>query len=340
MTVADLKWSIVFTGDNLRMDEILAFAKSAADAGADGFYATELGRDSFTPLAAIGAQISGVRLGTAVATFARPPMHTETAAMTMAELTNGNFILGLGTAPPAWNENWHGLSGYRPAPRLKEYIEAIRLMWTATPDHPISYEGRYVTVRDYARFIPAPCTAPPIYIAAVQERMLRLSGESCDGVIANTLNTQAYFRDTVRPNVEKGRQTAGRENLAFEYATLKICSVNSDATKARQLAKHTIAFYATLPYFDIVLDPAGFAEQKHRIRAASGSMDIEAMIGAVSDEMVDALVLAGTPDQVREQAETFRGLVDNLILYAPTFFVEPEQTRNAHTNMISAFRDA
>lgn len=340
MAAPDLKWSIVFTGDNLRLDEILSCARSAADAGADGFYATELGRDSFTPLAAIGAQISGVRLGTAVATFARPPMHAETAAMTMAELTGGKFILGLGTAPPAWNENWHGLSGYRPAPRLKEYIEAIRLMWTAAPDRPVTYEGEYVTVRDYARFIPAPCAPPPIYIAAVQGRMLRLSGEVCDGLIANTLNTPAYFRDTVRPNVEKGRQLTGRGDQPFEYATLKICSVDRDAARARQLARHTIAFYATLPYFDIVLDPAGFTEQKERIRAAATGMDVEAMIGAVSDDMVDALVLAGTPDQVREQAEAFRGLVDNLILYAPTFFVDPEQTRAAHSNMIAAFGDA
>ena len=339
MASADLKWSIVFTGDNLRLDEILAYAKTAADAGADGFYATELGRDAFTPLAAIGAQISGVRLGTAVATFARPPMHAETAAMTMAELTDDRFILGLGTAPPHWNENWHGLTGYRPAPRLKEYIEAIRLMWTAAPDRPVTYEGEYVTVRDYARFIPAPRPAPPIYIAAVQGRMLRLSGEVCDGLIANTLNTTGYFRDVVRPNVEKGRASTGRDSLPFEYSTLKVCSVHSDGAAARQLAKHTIAFYATLPYFDIVLDPAGFTEQKERIRAASTTMDVEAMVAAVSDDMVDALVLAGTPDEVREQAEAFRGLVDNLILYAPTFFVEPDQTRAAHANMIAAFAD-
>ena len=66
---------------------------------------------------------------------------------------------------------------------------------------------------------------------------------------------------------------------------------------------------------------------------------VEAMVAAVSDDMVDALVLAGTPDEVREQAEAFRGLVDNLILYAPTFFVETDQTRAAHANMIAAFAD-
>ena len=167
--------------------------------------------------------------------------------------------------------------------------------------------------------------------------MLRLAGEAADGLIANTLNTPDYFTSVVRPNVEKGRATRAGGKLPFEYASLKICSVGSDRAAARQLAKHTIAFYATLPYFDIILDPAGFTVQKDRIREAFADSDFQTMIGYVTDDMVDALVLAGTPDDVLSQAEAFRGLVDNLILYAPTFFVTPEDTRKSQAAMIEAF---
>ena len=97
-------------------------------------WTTELGRDAFVPLAGMAAACRRARLGTGVAIFARPPALTEISAMSMAELTQGRFVLGLGTAPPAWNENWHGLPYRRPVRRMREYVESIRLMWTASPE--------------------------------------------------------------------------------------------------------------------------------------------------------------------------------------------------------------
>ena len=63
------------------------------------------------------------------------------------------------------------------------------------------------------------------------------------------------------------------------------------------------------------------------------------MIATVSDAMVDALAFAGTAEQVLEQAEPFRGLVDSLVLYCPTFFVDPADTRDNHAAMIEAFSE-
>ena len=333
------KWGVVFTGDNLTLGEILDYSRQAQAAGAESLWSTELGRDAFVPLAAIANVTDGLRLGTGVATFARPPMHTETAAMTMAEMTDNNFVLGLGTAPPAWNENWHGLKFERPVRRMREYVECIRKMWTATVEAPISYEGEMVRVTDYTRFIPAPCPPVPIYLAAVRENMLQLAGEVGDGVIANLLNTTQYFEDVALPNLAAGLGKAGRAESDFEVTTLKVCAVHKDRQFARALARHSIAFYSTLPYFDMVLDPAGFTEQKERIRNLFLDGDVKGMLGAVSDDMVDALVLAGTADDVLEQAKRFEGLVDTLILYCPTFAVTPDESRDNHVAMIDAFKD-
>ena len=52
-----------------------------------------------------------------------------------------NFVLGLGTAPLEWNQNWHGVDYKKPATRMREFVECIRAMWTATPVQPISYKG-------------------------------------------------------------------------------------------------------------------------------------------------------------------------------------------------------
>ena len=233
-----IKWGVLFNGDNLSLEDILRYARMAEEAGADSLWSSDLGRDAFTPLAAIGGVAKSARLGTAVATFARPPMHTETAAMTLAELTRNKFVLGLGTAPPAWNRDWHGLADYRPVARMRDYVACIRAMWTASPTRAIDYDGAHVSVRGYRRFIPAPCPPVPIYLAAVQERMLELAGEIGDGLLANTLNTPAYFRDTVRPRIAAGMAKAGRAGAPFEIATLKACTVHEDRARARALARH------------------------------------------------------------------------------------------------------
>lgn len=332
-----LNWGVVFTGENLSLDDILRYARLAEDAGAESLWSTELGRDAFVPLAAIASVAKRVRVGTAVATFARPPMHTETAAMAMAELTRNKFVLGLGTAPPAWNENWHGLKVQKPVARMREYVGCIRKMWTASIANPIDYDGEIIRVKGYHRFIPAAYPAVPIYLAAVQTNMLQLTGEIADGLLANLLNTTKYFEEVVHPNIKAGMRKAGRDSRGFEFCTLKVCAVDQDRRRARDLARHTIAFYSTLPYFDVVLDPAGFAGPKQKIRAAFTRGDIPAMLREVTEDMVDALVLAGTADEVRGQAKKFEGLLDTLILYSPTFAVEADEAKANHEAIIAAF---
>ncbi len=81
----------------------------------------------------------------------------------------------------------------------------------------------------------------------------------------------------------------------------------------------------------------GFAEEKLAIREAMSRGDIPAMLNAVTDEMVDALALAGTPDDVHRQLEGFEDLVDMVLLFCPHFAVEPAETKANHDAMIEAF---
>ena len=257
--------------------------------------------------------------------------------MAMAELTDGNFVLGLGTAPPAWNEAWHGLNVDRPVRRMREYVGAIRAMWTARPGEPVDHAGELVDVRGYMRFMPAPFPSVPIYLAAVGPQMLRLAGEIGDGLLGNVLNTPAYFRDVVGPNLAAGRARSSDPDRPFEVATLKVCSVHADRSRALDQARATVAFYASLPYFDVVLDPAGFADEKRRVRAALADGNLAAAAAAVSDEMVCAVALAGTPDDVRRQLAAFDGLVDLVVLRCVTAGLDPETIARAHADMIDAF---
>ena len=121
--------------------------------------------------------------------------------------------------------------------------------------------------------------------------------------------------------------------------SLKVCSVDSDRATARRRARGPIAFYSCLPYFDQVLDPAGFTREKLAIRDAWARADIAAMTGLVTDDMVDALVLAGTPDDVRRQLDRFEGLFETVLLYCPMPFIAREESLANHHAMIEAFAD-
>src|SRR5215470_6330071 len=93
---------------------------------------------------------------TPVAQFARPPVLTALSAMALAEYTQGRFVLGIGTGPLDWNKQWHGLEVPKPVARMREYIECLRTLWTATTTQPVSYCGEFLQVTDYLRLIPAP----------------------------------------------------------------------------------------------------------------------------------------------------------------------------------------
>lgn len=333
------KWGLLLSGDNLTLTESLDYAYMAENAGADSVWTTELGRDAFVPLAGMVARCKRVRLGTGVAVFARPPALTEISAISMTELTEGRFVLGLGTAPKEWNEGWHGVSYKKPVTRMREYVEAIRLMWTASPTSPINYKGELITIRDYRRLIELPCEPPPVHLAAVQTGMLQLAGELADGLLANVLNTPGYFTDIVHPNVKKGLTKAGRSLSDIELCSVKACSVDKDRATARQRVRSTIAFYSRLPYFDQVLDPAGFTREKLAIRAAWARHDTPAMINLVTDDMIDALALAGTADDVRKQLDRFEGLFETVLLYCPMPFIDREESLANHDAMIKAFAE-
>ena len=130
------KWGVLYNADALTIDDMLHFSSLADAAGADSIWTAEGWRDAFVPLTAMAAVAKRVRVGTAIAQMARPPVLTALSALSMAEYTGRRFVLGVGTAPRDWNNNWHGFDVPRPVARIREYIECIRTLWTAAPTAP------------------------------------------------------------------------------------------------------------------------------------------------------------------------------------------------------------
>lgn len=333
--MAKAKWGVNYSTDTLSLADILHFASLAESAGADVVWTAEGWRDAFVPLTAIAGVAKQLRVGTAISQMARPPVLTALSALSLAELTNGKFILGVGTAPKIWNQNWHGIDVQKPVAQIREYIECVRSVLKATPSSPASFSGAYYKVTDYTPFLSAPIIEFPVYLAGVNRLMIQLAASHTEGLILGPLSSVAYLKDTVHPNLKKG--LGKRNGGACELCFTRLCAVDHDAAHARNLVRHAIAFYSVLPYYDIVLSPGGFSSQAQAIRAAFEQGDYQAMVGAVTDDMVAALAFAGTKDDVRAQARQFEGLYDRLILGSPFFGVSPEETRANHEGLIEAF---
>jgi probable F420-dependent oxidoreductase len=333
------RWGVVYNADTLSLDDMLRSASMAEQAGAESIWSTEGWRDAFVPLTAMASTVKTVRLGTGVAQMARPPVLTALSALSLAEYTRGRFVLGVGTAPRSWNNDWHGFDVPHPVPRIREYIECIRTVLTATTTNPITYTGTYYQVKDYVQFLAPPITQIPIYLAGVNPRMIQLAGTHSDGLILGPFNGSKYLSEIVHPNLAKGLGRANRARASVEVCAIRICAVNSDAARARNLARHGIAFYATIPYYDIVLSPLGFDREVKSIRDAFSRGDIPAMFGAVTDDMVAALALAGTPGDVRRRRGEFDGLADSVALASPYFGVSREETQENSAAILEAFAD-
>ena len=176
----------------------------------------------------------------------------------------------------------------------------------------------------------------PIFLAAVQSGMCALAGELADGVLFNVLSTPRYVREYALPHIERGAARAGRTAGEVERASAITAAVSTDRAEARRWARHHIAFYSVIPYFDVMFELHGFQREAAAIRAAAAAADPGAMIEAVSDEMIDTFAVAGTPDDARAQLAGWDDL-DVAVLFPPTFQLEPDEIVANHRALLEAF---
>jgi alkanesulfonate monooxygenase SsuD/methylene tetrahydromethanopterin reductase-like flavin-dependent oxidoreductase (luciferase family) len=166
--------------------------------------------------------------------------------------------------------------------------------------------------------------------------MCELAGEVADGVLFNVLSTPRYVLEYALPFMERGAARAGRSVGDVERAAAITAAVDADRQQARRWARHHIAFYSVIPYFDVMFRLHGFEREATAIRDAAGRGDAAGMIAAVSEEMVDTFAIAGTPDQCREQLSAW-GVLDVAVLFPPTFQLSDEEIVTNHTALLETF---
>jgi probable F420-dependent oxidoreductase len=329
------RYALILGGHTLK--DTIRLAQQAEDAGFDSLWAAELHREAFTQLAAVAPATRRIKLGTGIVlAFTRSPMITALTALDLDELSEGRLIVGLGTGVKRLNEAWHNVPYGKPAPHVRETAQVLRLfMERVHLGEPIRYEGEYykVDVRGYQRPHAPVRDRIPVYLAGIGPVMCRVAGEVGDGWLGHSMNSIRYTQEVVLPNVLKGLKRSGRDRKDFEICMSVTCAISNDRKAARRAAAGSVAFYSTVRTYEPMFAMHGFGEEARRVQEAFRRGDREAMIDAVSDEMLDAFAIAGTPDEVRERVKAYDEVADVLKFNPPPYFLSDEEV-NAYQNMV------
>jgi probable F420-dependent oxidoreductase len=310
---------------NLR--DVPAAAKAAEDAGFDTLWTAEAGNDAFLPVALAAEHTRRIKIGTAVAiAFPRSPMATAYTAWDLAGLSEGRFVLGLGTQVKGHIERRFSVKWDAPVPRLREYILSLRAIFKSFSEggSRLNFQGKYYNFSLMTPFFTPPkhdFPNIPIYIAGVNEHISRLAGELCEGFHAHPFNSPKYLREFVLPNIEKGLQKAGRSRKDFKIATTAFVIVGRNAEeieKAKAGVRQQISFYASTRTYKIVLDMHGWGDVSARLNEKAAKGDWGGMAKEITDEMLDVYAVSGTFDDIADKVKArYEGLLDNVGFYIP-----------------------
>lgn len=296
-----------------------AAARRAEERGFESVWTTEFyDRSATVSLAAMAAATSTVTVASGIAyAVGRSPLVLAAEARDLDELAGGRLVLGLGTGTRRMQRDWHGVDGAAPAPRVEELVPLLRRIWAMDADG-VHHEGRFyrMALRPTAEVRPRPPI--PVYLAGFNARMVEAAGAVADGLVGHPIFTRRYLDEVVRPALARGAARTGRP-ADVPIAGYVICSVAADGDRARHDAAAQIAFYTVVRTYAPLVELEGFTDEVGRIRAAWQRHDPAAMVEAVSQAMLGAMAVAGTPDEARDQLAAFHGRYDRLLCYVPSY---------------------
>jgi len=306
--------------------------RAAEDFGFAGLWTSETKHDAFLPLAIAANETRQIELGTSVAiAFSRSPMEAAQTAWDLQDLSDGRFVLGLGTQVKAHITRRFSMPWDRPAARLREYIMALRAIWKSfQSEGPLIFEGdfyRHTLMTPF--FNPGPIDHPeiPVYIAGVNTRLAALAGELCDGFHVHPFHSPEYVRRTVIPAIAEGASKEGRDPGAVELATSVFVVTGEseeEIEEGREKMRSQISFYASTPTYRTVLEAHGWQDVGEELGKLAREKRWNEMPGLVTDEMLGAFAVEAAPDELGAALrERYTGLIDRVALYIP--FVSGER---------------
>ncbi|MEZ0122139.1 MAG: TIGR03617 family F420-dependent LLM class oxidoreductase [Candidatus Reddybacter sp.] len=290
--------------DNL--GKVPATARAIEADGYDGIMTMENAHDPFLPLAVAATVTEKVELITGIAiAFARSPMSAANLGWDLQAASGGRFVMGLGSQIKAHNLRRFSVPWSPPAPRMREYVQALRAIWACWKgDGKLDFRGEhYQFTLMTPNFIPENYAAlpPAVTIAAVGPAMLRVAGEVCDGVRLHPFCTRAYLDNVVIPKLEEGMARSGRRRDSFEIAGGGFIASGPDqqaVDKMVEWVRYRLAFYASTPAYWPVLAQHGLEELGQKLNTMTKAGEWDKLAAEIPDDMVHLFAAIGRHDEI------------------------------------------
>lgn len=261
------------------------------------------GEDALTSLAQLAAVTSRIRIGSSIVpVFARSPANLAMTALNLDRMSEGRFFLGLGTSGQLVVQDLHGEAFHKPLTRMREYIDIVR---KAMRGERLDHDGEFFHTQRFRLRITPYRPNLPIYIASLSPASLRLTGELADGWLPIFLAPSRM--DAAVAELKAGAEAAGRSLHDIAMSPQVSIYVTDDIAAARDRERPHIAFYigGMGVFYHQYMHRIGFGTEADRSRQAYLGRERDTAAQLVTDEMVDAMTIIGTPQQCRDQIQKF-----------------------------------
>lgn len=289
--------------DRPTVDKLRDDVRDAADAGFSSYWTSQIfGLDTLTAFAVVASQVEGIRLGTGVVpTFPRHPMMLAQQALTVSQVSGGRLDLGIGLSHKMVVENMWGLSFDKPVRHMRDYLE---ILMPLLHDGSVSHDGESASCHGA---VSVEASAPPVYVAALGEQMLRLAGRLADGTVT-WMTGPRTIGDSTSPTIRSAAADAGRPDPQV-IAAVPVC-VTTDPDAARALAATQFEMYGVLPSYRAMLDHEGLGGPEDL--AVVGSTDeVQAGLQRFLDAGADQVV--ANPFGSSQERSTTRQVLTGLL---------------------------
>jgi 5,10-methylenetetrahydromethanopterin reductase len=282
-------------GSLLSVNQVLECSKIISSTNIDSIWIPETwGMENFSMLSAVSGKTTAQKIGSSIINiYSRSPSTIAMGAMTVDSISKGRLILGLGTSSIPIVEDYHGAIFEKPVQRMKEYVEIIRLILSGKP---INYSGKIFNLKNFTSLIKPQRTNIPIYLAAINQKMVDLTWSIGDGVIF-------YLRP-----IEEMKQTISKMQAKknIDVACQIITCVSEDSDNAILRAKKTLAFYISVgKIYREFLENNGFKNETINIFNEFKKSGFKSNHELVTDSMLESLCISGTPEECKNKLQNF-----------------------------------
>ena len=283
-------------GSLLSVKQVLKCTEMLSETKIDSIWIPETwGMENFSMLGTVANKTKTQKIGSSIINiYSRSPSTISMGAATIDSLSDGRLILGLGTSSIPIVEDFHGVSFENPVQRMREYVEIIRL---SLAKKQINYSGKIFNLKNFTLLIEPKRQSIPIYLAAINQKMVNLTWEVADGVIF-------YLRP-----IDEMKKTITEMQLQkkIDVTCQIITCVSENSEEAIKRAKKTIAFYISVgKIYREFLKKNGFEKDTNNIFEEFKKSGFKSNHELVTDSMMKSLCIAGTPNESKLQLQKFR----------------------------------